>query len=198
MALCFEIMLTKKKIRSKILFRLRTQKEEDRNRKSKIIKEKLFRTTVFKKAKVVMFYISFDGEVNTREMIKEAQNLGKIVAVPVCEKNRIIKPCRWDKKVSLKKGSYGIYEPAIRRLINLEALDLVIVPGVAFDKQGLRLGRGKGYYDCFLRELPTKTISIGLAFNFQILPSIPATTRDVSVDKIISNEAIIYGARRAT
>jgi 5-formyltetrahydrofolate cyclo-ligase len=179
------VELTKKQIRSKILLRLKIQKEEDRRRKSKIIKEKLFRTQIFKKAKRVMFYISFDGEVNTKEMIKEAVRLGKIVAVPVCQKNRRIKPARLDKRVKLKKGPYGIGEPVIKRFLDLEALDLVIVPGVAFDRKGNRLGRGKGYYDSFLKKLPNKAASIGLAFAFQILPCIPATRRDVSVDRVI-------------
>ncbi|MBU4346057.1 MAG: 5-formyltetrahydrofolate cyclo-ligase [Candidatus Omnitrophica bacterium] len=178
-------MLTKGQIRNKILLRLRAQKEEERNRKSRIIKEKLFRGSVFRKAKAVMFYISFDGEVNTKEMIKEAQNLGKIVAVPVCTKNRIIRPSRLGKRGGFKKGPYRVYEPAIKRFISLEDLDFVIVPGVAFDKEGNRLGRGKGYYDRFLKQLSNRTTTVGLAFDFQILPSIPATTRDVGIQKVI-------------
>jgi 5-formyltetrahydrofolate cyclo-ligase len=177
--------LTKRQIRSKILFKLKTQKEEDQKRKSKIIQEKLFRNLLFKKAKRVMFYVSFDGEVNTKEMIKEAQNLGKTVAVPVCRKNRILKPCILRQTAKLKKGPYGIDAPAIKRFIDLETLDLVIVPGVAFDKQGNRLGRGKGYYDRFLNKIPPSTATIGLAFDFQILPSLPATRRDKNVDKVI-------------
>ena len=181
-----EVELTKKKIRSRILLRLKKQKEEDRDRKSKKIKGKLFRTLVFKKAKIVLFYISFDGEVNTMEMLKEAQNLGKTVAVPVCEKNKvIIKPCIYRYKAQLKKGPYGVYEPAIKKAINLEDLDLVIVPGVAFDKRGNRLGRGKGCYDRFLKKLKPHTPTIGLAFDFQILPSVPATTSDSRVERVI-------------
>ena len=180
--------LTKKQIRSKILLRLKTQKEEDRDRKSKIIKRKLFRTSVFKKAKIVMFYMSFDGEVNTEEMIKEAHRLGKIVAVPVCKGNRVtLRPCILRNKAKFKKGPYGICEPAVKRYINSEDLDLVIVPGIAFDKKGNRLGRGRGCYDYFLKRLNPYAASIGLAFNFQILPSLPATTTDVSVDRVISN-----------
>jgi len=178
--------LTKKQMRSKILLRLKTQKEEDRNRKSKFIKDKLFRASVFKKAKIVMFYISFDGEVNTQGMIKEAHRLGKIVAVPVCKGNRItIRPCLLRNKAKVKKGPYGICEPAVKKYIKLEDLDLVIVPGIAFDKKGNRLGRGKGCYDYFLKRVTGDTASIGLAFDFQILPSLPATTQDVSVNKII-------------
>jgi len=178
--------LTKKQIRSKILLRLKIQKEADRDRKSRVIKEKLLRTQVFQKAKTVMFYIAFGGEVNTEEMIEEAKKTGKRVAVPVCKKNRLtLRPCVLDENAELKKGPYGIWEPALKSFIQLRDLDLVIVPGVAFDKKGNRLGRGKGYYDHLLKRLSKKTASIGLAFGFQILPSIPTTTHDVSVNRVI-------------
>ena len=178
--------LTKKQMRSKMILRLKTQKEEDRERKSKIIKEKLFRTSVFKKAKIVMFYMSFDGEVNTERMIEEAYRLGKIVAVPVCKKHKItIRPCLLRKKARIKGGPYGVCEPAVKEYIKLEDLDLVIVPGIAFDKKGNRLGRGRGCYDYFLKRIPRGAVSIGLAFDFQILPSLPATTTDVRIGKVI-------------
>lgn len=179
--------LTKQEIRSKILLRLKTQKEEDRERKSRAVKNKLFRSKVFKKAKIIMFYISFDGEVNTEEMIKEAQKLGKIIAVPFCKGNsRAIYPCLLHRKAKLRKGLYGVCEPAVKRRIDLRDIDLVIVPGIAFDKEGRRLGRGKGCYDWFLKKIPKDTPSIGLAFGFQILPYIPAFKSDCNVSKVLS------------
>jgi len=177
--------LTKKQIRSKMLLKLKEQKEEERDRKSRSIKQKLFKTRIFKKAKKIMFYIPIDGEVNTQEMIKEAQKLGKIVVVPVCKKNRIIRPAILQKKAKLKTGLYGIPEPTRKRFIHPKDLDLVVVPGLAFDRKGRRLGRGKGYYDAFLKKLSAKTTSIGLAFKFQILPYLPTTLRDVNVKQVI-------------
>lgn len=180
-------MLTKKQIRSKILLKLKTQKEEDRERKSRIIKEKLFRTREFLQAKTIMFYISFDGEVNTENMIKEAKRLGKIIAVPICKDGtRAIVSCLLPNKARLKKGPYGICEPAVKKPVHLEDLDLVIVPGIAFDKKGNRLGRGRGCYDYFLKRVPRCAASIGLAFDFQILPSLPAFPTDVDVSRVIS------------
>ena len=176
--------LTKRQIRSKILLQLKIQKEEDREKKSRIILRKLFRSAVFKKAKKVMFYIAFAGEVNTVEMIKAAQKLGKIIAVPVCKRNRAIEPYLLGRGSRLVKGPYGIAEPATKEAINLADLDLVVVPGIAFDRGGNRLGRGKGYYDRFLKKIPARTASIGLAFGFQILPTVPATQHDISVDKV--------------
>jgi 5-formyltetrahydrofolate cyclo-ligase len=178
--------LTKAQIRSKILLKLKTQKEEYRNQKSKIIKDKLLRNKVFKKAKIVMFYIAFGGEVDTEEMIKEAKKAGKVICVPICKKDReIMQPAILDEHAKLIKGLYGVLEPVAQGEISPRKLDLVIVPGLAFDKKGRRLGRGKGFYDRFLNLLPKDTPSIGLAFDFQILPSVPTTPRDINVQEII-------------
>lgn len=169
-----------------MVLRLKTQKEEDRDRKSRIIKNKLLRTQVFQKAKIVMCYIAFGGEVKTEEMIKTARRLGKIVAVPVCRKDRItLRPVKLEEDAKLKRGPYGIYEPAAEGYVRLKDLDLVIVPGVAFDKKGNRLGRGKGYYDRFLKRLTKNTFSLGVAFDFQILPYLPTAMHDVSVHNVI-------------
>ena len=180
------VMLTKAQIRSKIILRLKTQKEEDRNRKSKIIRDKLLRNKVFKKAKIVMFYIAFGGEVNTEEMIREAKKIGKLICVPVCRKdNETMQPAIFEDHAKLKKGPYGVLEPVRLTQVDPEDLDLIIVPGLAFDKKGNRLGRGKGCYDRFLCTLSEKIPSIGLAFDFQILPLVPTTSYDVSVKKVI-------------
>lgn len=184
-----DIAWIKQKVRSSILLKLRTQKKEDRQRRSETIKKELFRTHIFKRAKTVMFYISLDGEVDTAGMIRQAQMLGKIIAVPVCKENRvcIIRPCLFDSHAHLQRGPYGVYEPTQKRFVRLDELDLVVVPGVAFDRKGNRLGRGKGYYDRLLKRLSPKTYSIGIAFDFQILPSIPSTDNDISVKRIIFN-----------
>lgn len=179
------VLLTKREIRSKILVKLKTQKEEERKRKSKLIKEKLFRTQEFIKAETVMFYIAFGGEVETEEIMKEALKLGKIIAVPVCREKRTLKPCLWDEHTRLEKGPYGIGQPASKKTIDLKDIDLVVVPGVAFDEDGNRLGRGKGYYDRFLKRLSKDTVSLGLAFDFQILPKLPTTKTDVRVNRVV-------------
>lgn len=133
-----------------------------------------------------MFYIAFGGEVNTEEMIREAKKIGKLICVPICGKDKeTMQPAMFVDHAKLKKGPYGVLEPVIEALVKPEDLDLVIVPGVAFDKKGNRLGRGKGCYDRFLSALSDDLPSIGLAFDFQILPLIPTTKHDVSVKKII-------------
>jgi 5-formyltetrahydrofolate cyclo-ligase len=179
-----DLALTKRAIRNTILARLNIQKEEDRTEKSSLIKKRLFRQSVFKKAKTVMFYIALSGEVDTKDMIKEAQNLGKKILVPVCW-NRTIIACVLDITAKLQRGLYGVWEPVIKKPVDLNELDLVIVPGLAFDKSGNRLGRGKGYYDRFLQKIPHRVTTIGLAFDFQILSSVPSTATDISVKKLL-------------
>ncbi|MDD5346996.1 MAG: 5-formyltetrahydrofolate cyclo-ligase [Candidatus Omnitrophica bacterium] len=180
-----DIPLTKKRIRTKILYKLKTQKEDNRITKSRKIKHKLFRSRMFKNAKTVMFYMSFGGEVETIDMIKEAQELGKTVVVPVCDKNRMMRPCLLKDRGALLRGPYGIREPAEKKALSVRSLDLIIVPGLAFDAKGRRLGRGKGYYDRFLQKVPPDIVSIGLAYDFQVLPTVPTTEHDVDVHAIL-------------
>ncbi len=182
-----EVRLTKKMLRSKILSRLKTQKEEARKFKSGEIQKKLFRMSVFKKARAVMFYIAVRGEVDTDEMIQAARKSGKIVTVPVCSADRVtIRPCVLEDTAALKEGPYGVREPVNERYVSLHELDVIVVPGLAFDRKGNRLGRGKGCYDRFLRRLSNGTTFVGVAFDFQILPLVPTAAHDVSVHKVIS------------
>lgn len=176
---------SKQKIRNRIIKILLSQKEEDRSRKSRLIKQALFKKTVFRKAKTVMFYMSFSGEVDTSEMIQESQKLGKIIALPVCADGRMV-PCLLNEHGDLLPGPYGILEPAQKKRVGLSDLGLVVVPGLAFDDTGMRLGRGKGYYDCFLKKLPSDVPSVGLAFDFQILSAVPSTPDDIPVTTVLS------------
>ena len=183
---------SKDEIRKEIFNRLRKQTKEEKSHKSKVIKKKLFSSGAFKKAGVVMFYVSRDEEVDTHRMIKEALKNGKRVVVPfsVIETNQIIASELIDPKKDLELGPYGVYQPkkgSSLRKIPLEEIDLVIVPGVAFDEKNNRLGRGKGYYDRFLKKLPPGTKTIGLCFDFQLKSYLPKHSHDFPVSKVISN-----------
>jgi 5-formyltetrahydrofolate cyclo-ligase len=180
----------KKKLRARLLERLRRHKEADRLKKSSTIARKLFLSKEFRKAKTVLFYLSFDGEVDTTRMIKHAIQKGKRVAVPVMRKEgREIVPSELrDFDEELVKGPYGIAHPKAEyiRPITLGSIDLVIVPGLAFDEAGYRLGRGQGYYDRFLSRLPRRIPTIGLAFKFQMTDDFPPSEpHDFSVTKVL-------------
>jgi 5-formyltetrahydrofolate cyclo-ligase len=179
--------LTKRQLRNILLERLKKQTEQERKSKSKLIEKKLLEQEEFIKAERIMFYLAFDGEVNTESMINKSRELGKQIYVPLCDtKEKTLKPCVLMKDSALKKGPYQTLEPQTKIDLPLNKLDLVIVPALAFDKNGNRLGRGKGYYDRCLKKVSSHTRSIGLAFDFQILPTLPVEQNDVSVDKVLS------------
>ncbi len=180
----------KKKIREEVLKKLKNHKEEERVQKSFKIAKKLFLLREFLKAKTVLFYLSFDGEVDTLGMIRDTIKQGKKVAVPVIirEKREILASLLHDPDSELKVGPYGVLHPREEyiRPIQPDSIDLVIVPGLAFDDVGNRLGRGMGYYDRFLSQLPKDTPTIGLAFDFQRIADFPPLEpHDFSVSKVL-------------
>ncbi|MGB2705256.1 MAG: 5-formyltetrahydrofolate cyclo-ligase [Candidatus Omnitrophota bacterium] len=180
---------TKKQIRKEILDKLETQAGEEALRKSRIIQKKLFSLPEFKKAKIVMFYASKPNEVNTCEMIDEALKTGKRVALPRCASQKTFVPKEISNRhTDLEKGAYGIYEPRKQKSdVEPGRIGLVVVPGVAFDIENGRLGRGKGYYDRFLKKLPPGKTTVGLAFDFQIVKNLPKNSHDIPVSKVITN-----------
>ncbi|HLF18920.1 MAG TPA: 5-formyltetrahydrofolate cyclo-ligase [Candidatus Omnitrophota bacterium] len=182
---------TKQDLRERILTLLRNQKEEERIKKSLSIKDKLFKTKLIQEAKTILFYASFDGEVDTFEMIRQASQLGKRIGLPIIQsKQKQIIPALWDVHESLVEGPYGIRQPQNHptKRFSMEELDAVIVPGVAFDRNNHRLGRGGGYYDRFLAVLPKEIPTIGLAFDFQCIDSIPGLgDHDVRLSRVVTN-----------
>ena len=124
-------------------------------------------------------------------MMKQAKNLKKTIALPAVIKARkkIIPRIIHNLRQGLRRGAYGILEPKKEASdpIDVSELDLVLVPGIAFDKNNHRLGRGVGYYDRFLRQLPSHIPTIGLAFDFQILDLPYPEAHDVRLSRVITN-----------
>jgi len=180
----------KHKIRKEIKRKFKAYSSLEKSGKSAIIKGKLFNEKEFKRARVVMFYVSLKDEVDTFIMIDEALKAGKRIAVPVIlkEEKRLIAGEIHNRLEDLESQHFGIYQPRQDRVkeVPLDDIDLVVVPGVAFDRKNIRLGRGHGYYDRFLSGLPKRTKTIGLAFDFQVLEDLPQDPHDVPVSKIIT------------
>jgi 5-formyltetrahydrofolate cyclo-ligase len=180
----------KQKLRDKFLQLLKEQKEQDRLVKSRLIQKKLWARPEFVTAKTIMFYASFAGEVMTFEMIKEATQLNKKIALPIIVKDRKdIVPTLVEHPDQLKDGLYGIKQPAFdqAKVVDRNDLELIIVPGLAFDQSHNRLGRGAGYYDRFLGSLPRSVPSLGLAFDFQVVDLLPLEAHDVALTGVIVN-----------
>lgn len=162
--------------------------------KSKLISDNLFSLTILKNASVILAYYSFNKEVCTHGIIEELLSLDKKVALPVCikSKDKFVISCITSLQ-DLKLGSLGIMEPDPEKLelVKPEDINVVLVPGIAFDRKGNRLGYGKGYYDRFLAELDSSKIKVGICFDFQIIDELPTDCFDVPVDCIVTEFGVI-------
>ena len=185
----------KKSIRKEILRRRNSFSPEKILAGSRIIADQLTMLKDYQEAEIVMFYASSGSEVSTDEMIETALNNNQRVAVPLVrpEDTTMRAVMIRDLVRDLSPGFKGIREPlpGAERELSVLDLDLVIVPGVAFDSAGNRLGMGKGYYDRFLKQLHQGALKIALAFKKQIVASIPCDENDIKMDMIITEERVI-------
>ena len=134
-------------------------------------------------AKVVLAYYSLPDEVDTHVLIDELVAEGKTVLLPKVLDDTTMELRRYTGLQDLCEGAYHIMEPVGMTFTDLSQIDVALIPGVAFDAQGHRLGRGKGYYDRFLSLISTKTL--GLCFDFQKVAEVPVEAQDVAVDKVV-------------
>lgn len=166
---------------------------EERAAKSDLIANRFLGLEEFRSARTVMAYASFGSEVETRRIIEACFSAGKSLALPVVEKGGLLSVWRIRESTELLPSSYGIPEPpreAPNRLA-AEEVDLVVVPGVAFDEQGRRIGYGGGYYDRFLGSIRPDAAKIALAFEIQLVDEIPVSDRDLPVDVIVTEARTI-------
>ncbi|MBC7342442.1 MAG: 5-formyltetrahydrofolate cyclo-ligase [Clostridia bacterium] len=166
--------------------------------KSSAIAREVLNLAAYRRAQTIMTYVAFRNEVRTEIIIREALAQGKRVAVPLCSKARrqLIASQLLDFPGDLAPGTWGIPEPKPEALrpLDPQAIDLVIVPGVAFDRRGYRLGYGGGYYDRFLLRLGQGSVSVGVAFSLQVVDELPCEERDRPVNLVIT-ESGIFGPR---
>lgn len=153
-------------------------------------------------AGTVMFYIDVRSEVRTRQALPDALASGKRIIVPWCNDQGELELFQLANMDELSVGMYKILEPRpeLRRLpekvVGPTDLDLVMVPGVAFDRRGARMGHGKGYYDKLLQHARPDTPLVALAFECQLFPEIPVAPHDIYMDKIITEAAVYEGRGR--
>jgi 5-formyltetrahydrofolate cyclo-ligase len=185
---------TKQALREQIAGAILSLKPAERMALSARAQALLAETPEFKAARAVMVYQSDATEVDTHELILAALASGKRVGLPRTEKGqRVLQVLEiLDVQRDLERSRFGFKEP-LRLLpaIPLEALDLVVVPGRAFDAQGYRLGRGGGYYDRFLAHPALRALAVALAFDCQIAPSVPHLAHDRQVNLVVTESRII-------
>ena len=167
-------------------------RDRKKSQAESIILESLLNWKVFKNAEVVHIFISTPEEPDTRSIIEHCWSSGKRVAVPIVLPDRFnLVHSEITSFDSLISGIYQIKEPSPKSRIMMtpEMFDLVIVPGVAFDRKGGRLGHGKGYYDRFLEA--TSAFRLALAFDCQMIETVPTEFHDVPMNAILSESGII-------
>lgn len=185
----------KSDLRKNMLIQRKNMKVEDVVVLSNKIIETIMELPKFINSKSIMLYLSFNNEVNTYPLAKWCLENGKKVVVPYCIKEtREIIPFEINNFTKdLTKSSFGIMEPKhdLLKKADIKDIDLIIVPGVAFDENCNRLGFGAGYYDRFLPKRAKNTSIIGIAYDYQVINKIPTGIYDVPLDFIITEKKII-------
>ena len=159
--------------------------------KSSIIEAKVLGLQEIKKAKTVMVYVSKEGEVGTHSLIKKLLFQGKAVLVPKTDKQkRRIITGQINSFDGLAQGEFGVLEPKTPKRFPKNKVGLFIIPGLAFDHKGNRIGYGYGYWDRFLKGVATNRI-VGLCFESQLVGKIVPGPEDVSVSKVVTEKRVI-------
>lgn len=144
--------------------------------------ERLIGHDLYKKCKKIFLYASVGAEVDTRALIEIAYKQGKIVALPICLGNGVMDFYQYDG--TLREGKYCIPEPTTGTVLYPDSSDVMIVPGLAFDKKGYRMGQGGGYYDRYLEK--HRCITIGVCREMFFVENVPICWNDLPVDYVIT------------
>ncbi|MHC4561901.1 MAG: 5-formyltetrahydrofolate cyclo-ligase [Planctomycetota bacterium] len=159
--------------------------------------EKVIKLPEFHTAGVVMIYLSTDTEVDTLAIALSAWSAHKAVLVPrvnISERHMIALECK-SLHAGLMPGSFGILEPVDGDAWPIESIDMVVVPGLAFDRTGHRLGQGAGFYDRFLATEGMRAMTCGLAFGEQLVDRVPVGPHDWPMDILVTDHEVIRPAQ---
>ncbi len=194
-----ELFELKNAIRKQAHENRRAQQEKD-SVSVKIV-ERFIALPEYKAAKTVMFYVDVRDEVRTRQALPAALLSDKRIVVPYCLDGEL-ELFLLENMDELELGMYRILEPKneLRTVktkhLQPADLDLVMVPGVAFDREGGRTGHGKGYYDKLLQHARLDAPLVALAFECQMFEKIPAESHDIFMDKVVTEDAVFQGKGR--
>lgn len=176
--------------------------QPDKDAVSVQIVDRFMKLPEYAAATTVMFYVDVREEVRTRQALPEALASGKRIVVPYCVDGEL--ELFWLENMDeLELGMYRILEPRAdlreveSKRLQPTDLDLIMVPGVAFDRNGGRTGHGKGYYDKLLQHAKPTTPLIALAFECQMFEEIPAESHDIYMDKVVTENAVYVGRGRS-
>ncbi|HID11086.1 MAG TPA: 5-formyltetrahydrofolate cyclo-ligase [Candidatus Latescibacteria bacterium] len=180
--------MTKAQLRRQILRLRKALPPNEVRRLSAAVLSHLYASELYRNSHVVHTYVSVDNEVDTWPLIVRALKEGKQVVVPVVSGKGRLRHSVIDYISELVRGKWGLWEPRCFRDTDLAAVDLVLVPGVVFDRRGYRVGFGGGYYDRFLSQVSAP--KVGLAFGFQVVSRIPEDPHDERVGYLATEDGI--------
>ena len=184
----------KKALRKEILTKRSILDAVEKEEKDRKILDRFYDSNYYREAKNIFIYISYDSEINTKGIINKALTDNKKIYVPRTEfKTRLMDAVEITSLDNLIESEYGILEPSVEEPhIDPNEIDLIVVPGVAFDRNGGRMGYGAGFYDRYFKKINEdnmkKVIKLALAYDFQILEKIPMNEQDVPVNYIITEK----------
>ena len=162
---------------------------------SRAVEDRLFAWKGLSVCQNIMFALSFGNEVRTDEMITRSLKDGKQVYVPrLIIRERRLEVCEiTDMDQEFELGSYDIREPSRSnsKVVSPSIIDAVIAPGLAFDRSGARIGFGGGYFDWLFKHLPDEALRLGVAYEFQVVDSIPQDSWDERVQMIFTESDTI-------
>jgi 5-formyltetrahydrofolate cyclo-ligase len=177
--------------------------QKNKDEVSRAICEKFMALPAYAAAKTVMWYVDAGSEVRTRHTLSAALSHGKRVVVPWCVvETNTLELYLLEDMSELVEGAYRILEPKTElrslpaKVVRPEELDLVMVPGTAFDPRGGRMGQGKGYYDRLLATARTDAPLVGMAFDCQVFDEIPVAPHDVFMDLVLTESRALTGRGR--
>lgn len=175
--------------------------QENKDEVSQRITEGVLQLDEYRRASCVMWYVDVRAEVRTRHALPAAIASGKKTVIPYCVEGEL-ELFHLESMDELEEGAYRILEPReeLRSLdnkrVSVKELDLILVPGVAFDAKGGRTGHGKGYYDKLLENAKPETPLVALAFECQMFDEIPMQEHDIYMDKVVTESTVYQGKGR--
>ena len=178
----------KNKIRNEIIQKKKQYSSKEIASLSEIVFSRITQMPEFSASKQILAYFSVPGEVQTIEFIEHYKDK-KDILLPVVDGD-VLSLKKYTGKENCIKGAFGIPEPVGTIVSDMQSVDLAIIPGIAFDRAGNRLGRGKGYYDKLLFRFPRKTLKIGVCFDFQLIDLVPTDDWDIPVDMVVTEKGI--------
>ena len=186
------VMLTKAELRQRLLAQRARLTPAEIEQYSAVIATYVCALPAFCVSHTVMVYMALPQEVQTMQIITQARQLQKRVAVPVIRGQALVAVALNEAPMQLRRGRFGILEPrGTQCVIHPQEIGCIAVPGIAFDARGGRLGFGKGYYDRFLKQLPATTYRYGLAFGIQVVPCVPQAPHDICMHGIVTEQGCI-------